>query len=704
MPLADPLGVVGEVFKTLHQSLVPELAPAEVVTRVAQITGWPGVALFAPCAEGAQLCVMAAAGPLAPPPDARAPMQGNLLGEVWQAGVLKLLSTAPPEAVFWPDAPALAGALLLPLKLGERVQLLLLIASDTPGACDGEMQRVAEVLGEALLIALRNARLYTALQGEVAERQRMENRFWGSLHKTETLYRIGRTLNAPYFSDSVLLDVTNQIAAALHAGQVVLASLDSHNHRVQHFIVGGAGAEQVAPLSYDEVLAGLTGRVIREGLPVLLLRDAAQSRAAEHGLYWYKGLYTGAMAAAPLFAHGQGFGVLLAVNPPDRPDFAQADLNLLMAIAGQVATAIQSAQLFQAVTEERSRLRALIQSSRDGVILLGLNMHVLVINRPALDLLKLPGEPDEWVDQWFWDALSRLYEHSPQAVDVILSEVRRVQEGDERPGEGEMQVGPRIVHWLNLPVLGVERAAGRLFVLQDVTEARLLERFREDLTHTMVHDLRNPLSGIYAGLRLLAADYDSAATPSHRRILEAAQSSVQRMLRLVGAILDINRLESGKMPLNLAVFDFAALLDDVLTVQNAIAVERQLTLRKEIPPDLPRVWADKDLVERVLQNLLGNALKFTPAGGTVSVILTALGTPACKLQVAVSDTGQGVPEEVRQRLFEKFVAGSQRERGSGLGLAFCRMALEAHGERVWLVETSERGATFAFTLPLSDCE
>ncbi len=704
MSTINPLLVVGDVFKTLHRSLAPEQALTEAVAGVAQVTGWPGVALFAPCDEGAQLCVMAAAGPLSPVLGVRTPMNASLLGDVWRDGEFKLLSPALPETALWPNSSGIASALLAPLRLGERVQLLLVIASDRPEGCDAEMQAVAEVLGEALLITLRNARLYTALQSEVTERQRLENRFWATLHKTETLYRISRTLNAPYFSDSVLLDVANQVSSALHADQVLLASLDLHNHRSQHFIVGGPGGTQVVPLSYDELWEGLTGRVMRKGTPVLLSKADAQAQAAEHGLYWYKGFYAGAMAVAPLFAHSQVFGVLLAVNRPEQPDFAQADVNLLMAIAAQVATAIQSAQLFQAVTEERSRLRALIQSSRDGVILLGLNMHVLVINHPALELFKLPGDPDSWSDQWFWDALSRLYEHSPQAVDVILSEVRRVQDGDERPGEGEIPVGTRIIHWLNLPVLGAERTAGRLFVLQDVTEARLLERFREDLTHTMVHDLRNPLAGIYAGLRLLATDYDSVFTQSHQRILEAAQNSVQRMLRLVGAILDINRLESGKIPLNLTAFDFVALLDDVLAMQTPIAVERSLALRKEVLTDVARVWADRDLVERVLQNLLGNALKFTPAGGMVTVSTLVLGTPVCKLQVSVSDTGPGIPEDVRKRLFQKFVTGSHQERGSGLGLAFCRMALEAHGERIWVVETSGCGSTFAFTLPLPDCD
>ena len=417
---------------------------------------------------------------------------------------------------------------------------------------------------------------------------------------------------------------------------------------------------------------------------------------------WYKGLESGSIAAVPLFSRSRVFGALMVINRIGQADFTQQDVDLLMAIAGQISSAIQSAQLFQAVAEERGRLRALVQSSRDGVILLGLNMHLLVINRPALQYLGLSGELEDWIDQWFWEALSRLHELSPQAVEIILKEVRRVQAGDDAPGEGEFPVGSRILHWLNLPMLGEERALGRLFVLRDVTEARLLERFRDDLTHTMVHDLRNPLSGIYAGLQLLTRNMtEEIFSSSQRQILEAAQRSTQRMLNLVGEILDINRLESGKMPLNQRAFRLSDAVDDVFAVQRPLAEQRNLQLCSDITPTTPPALGDRDLIERVIQNLVGNALNFTPEGGLIRVG-AQVEPKTRKLQVSVNDTGTGIPPEIRGRLFQKFVTSTHGKRGSGLGLAFCRMVLEAHNERIWVLDTSEQGTTFLFTLPLAE--
>jgi signal transduction histidine kinase len=117
----------------------------------------------------------------------------------------------------------------------------------------------------------------------------------------------------------------------------------------------------------------------------------------------------------------------------------------------------------------------------------------------------------------------------------------------------------------------------------------------------------------------------------------------------------------------------------------------------DVPSDLPEAWADRNLLGRVLDNLLGNAIKFTPPGGVVRV--SAERTQGENLRIRVRDTGRGVPAELRPRLFQKFAAGTQKERGSGLGLAFCRLVVEAHGGRIWLESEPGAGAVFVFTLP-----
>jgi signal transduction histidine kinase len=135
-----------------------------------------------------------------------------------------------------------------------------------------------------------------------------------------------------------------------------------------------------------------------------------------------------------------------------------------------------------------------------------------------------------------------------------------------------------------------------------------------------------------------------------------------------------------------------------------IATANRLKLRSVVPPDLPPAWGDDGLVRRVLQNLVGNAVKFTPPGGQVEVRVTEWREESAErefLRVSVIDTGAGVPPELGPNLFEKFAVGQQEERGTGLGLAFCRLAVEAHEGRIWAESESGRGAAFHFTLPMA---
>jgi signal transduction histidine kinase len=227
----------------------------------------------------------------------------------------------------------------------------------------------------------------------------------------------------------------------------------------------------------------------------------------------------------------------------------------------------------------------------------------------------------------------------------------------------------------------------------------LVEHMREDLTRAMVHDLRNPLTGIFGALKLLNRTLDKdLLTSSQQQIFGLMQSSTERMLALVNAILDISKLESGRMPIVYTPIALAKLTQQVLSAQMPLGSEKDISLQAHVPENLPRVWADEELIARVLQNLVGNAIKFTPREGRVQIEARRNGSDRSRIRMCVSDTGTGVPQEVQERLFQKFAAGQQQGRGSGLGLAFCKMVVEAHGEHIWLERTSERGTIFCFTL------
>jgi signal transduction histidine kinase len=265
--------------------------------------------------------------------------------------------------------------------------------------------------------------------------------------------------------------------------------------------------------------------------------------------------------------------------------------------------------------------------------------------------------------------------------------------------EGGYEVTPYMIHWTSLPVLSSAEPIGRLIVLRDVTEEHSLKVMREDLTNTMVHDLRNPASVVLGALDLMESE-DLSET--QREIVTVAHQGAQRLLNLITAILDVNRLESGQMPLEREPLRLDVVAAEVTELEQVLACDKRQAIEKQVPSDLPLVLADVELIHRVLQNLIGNAIKFTPPDGSISIGAWRDPADDRNIIVAIKDSGIGLVPELQARLFEKFVTGRVRGRGSGLGLAFCRLVVEAHGGRIWVESTPGNGAAFLFTLPIAD--
>lgn len=249
------------------------------------------------------------------------------------------------------------------------------------------------------------------------------------------------------------------------------------------------------------------------------------------------------------------------------------------------------------------------------------------------------------------------------------------------------------------------RAGGRLLTLHDVTERQQLDELRSDLTHTMVHDLRAPITNTLFALEMLRAQEDEDPQ-SREKLLDITYNSTKKTLQLINEILDVNRLEAGELPLTLQPVNLPALVAAAVDSFMPQIQRRKLTIVNAVPADLPAVLADEQLLQRVLQNLLDNSIKFSPDGGQVridarletkSLPLARQATPA--VIVSISDSGPGIPGTLQDRIFDKYVtAGNGQSSGSGLGLTFCRMVLDAHDEAIWLENRPGGGATLAFSL------
>lgn len=225
-----------------------------------------------------------------------------------------------------------------------------------------------------------------------------------------------------------------------------------------------------------------------------------------------------------------------------------------------------------------------------------------------------------------------------------------------------------------------------------------LERMRETLVHMIVHDLRSPLGAISGLLQLLSLE--SSALPAQaREDIGQCLASTTKMTTMITAMLDVSKFESAAMKLTLVSCDLLRIAREVVSDMRGLAIDRQVTVE---PASMTEpVVADATLLARVVQNLLGNALRFTQRNGHVRIAIAPAGDG---IRLSMTDEGPGVPEELRDRIFEKFVAvtpeAQKRGYSTGLGLAFCRMAIEAHGGAIGVDGgPGGTGSTFWFTLP-----
>lgn len=237
------------------------------------------------------------------------------------------------------------------------------------------------------------------------------------------------------------------------------------------------------------------------------------------------------------------------------------------------------------------------------------------------------------------------------------------------------------------------------------SELQNLETLRDNLINMIAHDMRTPLAGIIGSLQTCIDE--SPDSPVMRELIGNAVDDAERLTAMTSDLLDINRMETGQLPLNREAVDLGELLADSVAGMRQHAEVKRVALTVERPAESLRVLLDAGIITRVLVNLLQNAIRHTPSGGSVSVRTErteADGQPMAR--VFVTDTGEGIPEEIRDRIFDRFFHASRSSGGPiasiGLGLAFCKLAVEAHGGTIELESEVGKGSRFSFTVPLVD--
>jgi signal transduction histidine kinase len=237
-------------------------------------------------------------------------------------------------------------------------------------------------------------------------------------------------------------------------------------------------------------------------------------------------------------------------------------------------------------------------------------------------------------------------------------------------------------------------------VQAEKAEAARYEQYRRDLAAMTYHDMRNPLQNIQISLSGLERLLHNTNTPLVSEMLRLAQHSSQQITRMVKGLLDIERLEQGRSMLNLKPVKLDQLLREAVELVRPMAEEAGQTVSFAADASLPQLQIDADMIQRTIINLMENAVKHTPNGGSITVSARRAGDTVC---ISVKDTGPGVPGNLKDEIFDKFfrVKYSNAPEGVGLGLAFCRLAVEAHGGRIWVENEPDQGAVFSFALPVA---
>lgn len=658
----------GAYLASLHETSLAVMDRLEtdallgaLVERAAALLGAPEGFLYLETPDASRLECRVWLG--SRPRDQYAGPDEGAVGHAWTSGEPVVIDDYDAWSGRSPQVPpgTFGSMLAVPLRFDGRVRGALGLAHTPSNLGFGEEERRRLVsFAQLASIALDNARLFAnertaretaerleaAVRDELAERTRAQRQAERSESRYRDLFEQSLGLLCTHDLHGTLLSVNPAAARALGRTREEI-----EGRRLQEFL-----PPEVRP-AFERYL-GLIGRE-REAAGRLVVLDAKGERRT-----WR---YRNVLRDDP---DGQPFVIGFSQDVSEEEAFQAA------------------------LRESEERFRQLAENIDAAFFIRTSDPPAILYVSPAYE--RIWGRPRTPSLEEFFTTVH------PEDREGLLAAVARQAEGYDveyrivRP-DGE-------IRWIRSRTSPIVDEQGRVFrvagIAEDITARKSVERMRDDLTHTLVHDLRNPLTSITAALDLIERSFAPSAPDASRAMLQVARRGGRKLLTMVDAILDVSRLEEGAMPLSLEPVPLAPLVEEVQEFQRPLAHGQGVTLVNEVPDGLPDALADRALLARVVQNLVGNAIKFTPAGGTIRVRAGRSSEQPEMLEVTVEDDGPGIPEDVRTRLFEKFVTGRQSGRGSGLGLLFCRLAVEAQGGRIRAESPAGGGATFRFTLPV----
>ncbi|MBS1249791.1 MAG: Sensor histidine kinase ResE [Chloroflexi bacterium] len=541
-----------------------------------------------------------------------------------------------------------------------------------------------KTLSGQVSVAIENALLYASTDQALTRR----------VQQLGMLERVGRELSAELDLDRLFELILQSVLKLTNAKVGGVALYNKESKQINMKVTQGYDN----PLPTNSSI-GITGRVART-------KQAQNVPDVQEDEDYYE-LHNGgtrSQLSVPMLYNERLLGII-TIESDQLGAFSENDQAFISQLADQAAIAVVNAELFSSATQERDRLDTVLDSVGEAILMIQSDGRVLLANK------LIPTFTGTQLNEIIGVHFSQLPASAQRVLGNSAEEVTPLEE----ILSGKYYSWPitetykvkapqheRVINRGVLPVgEGAEGMRGIVIVLRDITEEIRIRQERELINETLVHNLRSPTSAVLGALDLiediLPEGEDKAILTQSVRV---AQRGTQRVLRLINTLLDISRLEAGRMELILDHINAAEIVDDLLIEFIPLANRAGIILENKLPDDLPPLWADADKLKRIIANLVDNAIKFTPEGGQVVISASQHGEEELLFQVR--DTGPGIPADYQQEIFSRFVQVpglSGRRRGSGLGLTFCHLAVEAHGGKIWVDENPEGGSLFNFTLP-----
>jgi two-component system, NtrC family, sensor histidine kinase KinB len=566
-----------------------------------------------------------------------------------------------------------------PLLVRQRLVGVMTLANEQPGYFDHDDLALVQAISDQAGIAVLNARLY--------EESQRQARVMTAL--AESVAAISASLDL----EDVLVRILEQIQQALHVEAVALALVDSsRNDLVFQASIGWL--YQTSEKRRLKIGVGIAGWAAQQGTGVIV-PDVTKDERFDAEVAARTNLIPRAIACAPIWSRGEVIGVLETINPKDE-GFNSDDLLVLIGIGSVAGTAINNAQLFARLEAAHERYRELFEDSIDPILITDRKGNILEANRQAHlttnnsveELRSMNIDQLKVVDQ---SKVGPQFQHLDRETTISYESSMLTNSGSSIP----VQVYARQVIIESIPHIQ--------WTLRDITERKNLDSLRDDLMSMAYHDLRSPLANVVSSIDAVGSILPPGQDPTINTLLAIARRSTERIERLTNSLLDISRLEAGQpianpLPINPELF-----ISEAVEIILPVSENKHQKLNYSIPPDLPKVSGDLDMLRRVVTNLLENAVKYTPFEGELEIVAQVENE---YVHVWVKDTGVGIEPEQQEIVFKKFTRlnSSKSPKGLGLGLTFCRLAIEAHGGKIWVESRQGAGSRFIFSLPVAGSE